>query len=165
MDLLVGELNVENYKKLGFRDLEQLYTQRVVPYLNKNLEAACTLLESNLDEKDLSGRHQLASSLAKQFLVVYNIHAAKEISLFNALRGRKTDKIRTEIPKLIESHKQMSYLLEQINKISDQCNSSETCSAQQKLGYAHINNLYQDVSRLSFLEEEYLFPRIPILNE
>lgn len=163
MELQVGELSVENYKKLGFRDLEQLYMRKIIPYLNKSLETAFTLLESKPEGKDIPGQHIVAGILAREFLLAYNNYSAKEITLFSALRARQTDKVLIDIPQLVESHQHMLHLLEQIDKLSEQCTNSQSCSPLHKLGYAHINNLRQDVSRLFFLEEEYLFPRLPLL--
>ncbi len=164
MNLQSGELNFENYKNLGLPDLEQFYTLRIVPHLNTTIETACALLETKPGEHGDAEQYMLACRLARQFLQTYNDHSTKQLSKFAAMRAKQSDHVLSDVPKLLESHKEMCQLLDQINELSEKCNNSQACSPLQKLGYAHINNLRQDVSRLFFLEEEYLFPRLHLLN-
>jgi len=163
MHLPEKELSVENYKKLGLRDLEQLYTVQVIPHLNKSIETINTLLGSEPGTTKTSEENKLAVSITRKFLVLYNNHAEKEIQLLSNLGTRHTDKVLTDIPKLIKSHKQLLQMLEQISELAEQRVDSESYSPLHKLGHAHIHNLKQDIARLFFLEEEYLFPRLRLL--
>ncbi len=164
MNLHAGELSFENYKKLGLPDLERFYALRIIPHLNTTMEAACALLESKPGEKGTAEQYVVVCSLARQFMKEYNEHSSKQLIMFEAQRTKQTDHVNIDVPKLLESHQQMCRILDQINELSEKGINSQAYSPMQKLGYAHINNLRQDVSRLFFLEEEYLFPRLHLLN-
>lgn len=158
------ELSVENYKKLGLRDLEQLYTLKIVPHLNKSLDTICTLLKSDVVEKKVGKYHSRAVSLMNQFTQLYRTHSTTELTILTALLARQENDLSVSVAELKESHRQMRKLLEQVSELAEQCTLSPDCSSLHKLGYAYTNNLMQDISRLFFLEEEYLFPRFPLLK-
>lgn len=164
MNLQERELSVENYRKLGLRDLEQLYTTKIIPHINESLTSISTLMKSGAEVKVVPGLHAQATELLEQFVQVYTNHSAKEVTLIAMLLNRKSEKLADVIPQLKESHSQMRRLLMQIGELGVECDKLHTCSYLHKLGYAYVNNLRQDISRLFFLEEEYLFPRLSLLS-
>ena len=163
MNLAEKEFNADQYKKLGLGDLEKLYTIRITPFLDSSLETACLLLESESDEAGSPEKNRAVTSLARKLLASYTEHSRREISLITALRTRQikrgSDKMMAEIHRLKEGHRQIRNYFEQLNAYSEKCNASESCNALHKLGFAHINNIAQDISRIFFLEEEYLLNR------
>lgn len=167
MNLAEREFNADQYKKLGLGDLEQLYTARITPFMVNSLETACLLLESETDEDEARAKNRAIISLARKLLATYTEHSRREVSLIAALRTRQikrgSDKIIAEIHALKEGHRQIRNYFEQLNAFSEKCNAAESCDALHKLGFAHINNIAQDISRIFFLEEEYLFPRLPVM--
>jgi iron-sulfur cluster repair protein YtfE (RIC family) len=165
MNMPERELSVENYKKLGLGDLEELYAVRVIPYLAKRLETIRVMLAPAQDKKDTMEQHALLVLYTQQFIQLYNSHTEKEMALLSALRTRQTGKALADVPQLLEGHREMRRLLMQISDVAEQCLNLNGCSSLQKLGYAHINNFRQDITRLFFLEEEYLFPRLPLLQQ
>jgi iron-sulfur cluster repair protein YtfE (RIC family) len=163
MNLPEKELSVENYKKLSLGDLEELYERRVIPYLEKSLQTICAMLESEQNNKEIREQQQLMIVLTQEFTQLYTIHSEKELAFLSALRTRQTGKALSNVSPLVENHVQMRRLLTRIIDVAEQCLKLNDCSSVQKLGYAHINNFQQDITRLFFLEEEYLFPRLPLL--
>lgn len=164
MNLQERELSVDNYRKLGLRDLEQLYTNRIIPHINESLTSISTLMNSGLEVKAITGLHAQATELLEQFVQVYTNHSAKEVTLISMLLNRKPAKLADLIPQLKDSHAQMRRLLTQISELGVECDKLHSCSYLHKLGYAYVSNLSQDISRLFFLEEEYLFPRLSLLS-
>jgi iron-sulfur cluster repair protein YtfE (RIC family) len=164
MNLQERELSVDNYRKLGLRDLEQLYTLRIIPHVTKSLATICTLLRSGWDEHEIPEYLIHSTKLMQQFVQAYTDHSSKEVTLLSMLLNRQADTLSVVIPQLKESHNQMRQLLKQVSELGGACDNSGSCSSLHKLGYAYINNLRQDISRLFFLEEEYLFPRLSLLS-
>jgi iron-sulfur cluster repair protein YtfE (RIC family) len=164
MNLQERELSVDNYRKLGFRDLEQLYTLRIIPHVTKSLITISSLLKSTWGEKEIPECHHRATFLVEQFIQLYIDHSTKEVTLLSLLLNRHGDTLSVVIPQLKESHTQMRQVLSHVSELALECDRNYSCSSLHKLGYAHINNLRQDISRLFFLEEEYLFPRLSLLH-
>jgi iron-sulfur cluster repair protein YtfE (RIC family) len=164
MHLQDRELSVDNYRKLNLRDLEQLYALRIVPHLNKSLDTICTLLKSNDQQKETPEYHARATALVQQFTQLCMSHSSKEMVILSALRTHQANDLSTPILELKKNHQEMRQILHQVSELTAQANGSPGCSALHRLGYAYLNNLRQDISRLFFLEEEYLFPRLPLLR-
>jgi DNA-binding transcriptional MerR regulator len=167
MNFSEKELSVDHFRKLGLSDLEQLYTLKIIPFMQSSLETACLLLESDQEGKEIPAQRQKGIALAKKLLSLYSDHTVKEASLITALRTRQIKRESAEMAEKIahlkKAHQQMRICLDQLNALSEKCSASDECTSLHKLGFAHLNNLGQDISRLFFLEEEYLFPRLPVL--
>src|ERR1044071_9504532 len=111
MNLQERELSIEHYRKLGLRDLEQLYTHKIIPHITQSLNTISALLKAGAEEKEMPAFHVRAVSLMDQFVQLYTDHAAKEVTLLSLLLNRKAGTLTAVIPQLKESHEQMRRLL------------------------------------------------------
>src|SRR4051812_48227353 len=84
MNFLSKEPSIEQYKKLGFRELEQLYTERMIPFLSNSLETACLLLESEA-EKQSTKEHLAIITGARKLLTFFTAFSLREVALFSVL--------------------------------------------------------------------------------
>ncbi|MDQ3110608.1 MAG: hypothetical protein M3R17_12005 [Bacteroidota bacterium] len=157
-------LSVENYKKCGLAELERLCSKKIFPGLNKMLETTSELLESIPDDHRNPEEHAALTKHVHELLELCKDHNAKEIMLINSFRTGKKQKNSSKasevIPKLVNDHRRLQNLFQRLEQLSDQYGNNSKQTSLHRLVYARINNARQDMARMFFLEEEYLFPRL-----
>ncbi|MEO5643729.1 MAG: hypothetical protein ABIQ40_02405 [Bacteroidia bacterium] len=165
-----GELlNAEKYKRLGLKELEQLYKNTIFPHLNNGIETTCELFESIRDEDKFREDGAIALSLIQEVHQLYNAHYINVTQLLTFFIEKNVNResavSQLTIPQLISDHHRIQDVFKTINRLSNQLGNDFQRTSLHRLAYAHINNISQDVARVFFLEEEYLFPRLfPLLQ-
>lgn len=95
-------------------------------------------------------------------------HIAKEDRLLYPLMRTASNgtwvaagsEIKTFVQEIIHEHSELKELLSQLRRATADYSCSPKASPSQKLAFAQLNVLEQDLNMLFYVEEEYLFPKI-----
>lgn len=111
---------------------------------------------------------QAAVLLVQGLKLAVHAHIAKEDRLlYPLMRAASNDSrlatapgIRSFIQEIIAEHNELKEMLHQIRSVTADYTAQPKASPSQKLAFAQLNVLEQDLNMLFYIEEEYLFPKI-----
>lgn len=92
-------------------------------------------------------------------------HITKEDRLLyplirNASSGTGGAEIKAFVQEMISEHSALKESLAQLRRATADYNSLPKASPSQRLAFAQLNVLEQDLNMMFYVEEEYLFPKI-----
>lgn len=167
-------INNNNYSRLPLKELAVLIATDYHSTLKESMETVLVQLEAahkiDPQNKDLTKAHAQVRLIREFFLQ----HAGKEerllFPLLNASSekrpsGRDAEEVRQFVQELKVEHRQLMTELVRMRSITNTYNSEPAASPSQKLAYAQLNDFEQDVNRLVYIEEEFLFPRVLLLYQ
>lgn len=162
-------INNQNYSLLPLRELAILISDDYHAKLKEAMETVLVQLDAahhiDAEKKELGLAHDFIIQIRDFFLQ----HAGKEERfLFPLLNnesgkrpsGRDTEELRRFINELKAEHRQLMTQLTKLRSLTNTYNATPMASPSQKLAYAQMNDFEQDVNRLIYIEEEFLFPRL-----
>jgi iron-sulfur cluster repair protein YtfE (RIC family) len=76
------------------------------------------------------------------------------------LSEEETEHGKKFIARMKMEHERLARRFFKLNQLTNHYNNEATDFPSSKLAYAHLNNAEQDFSRMVYIEEVYLFPRI-----
>ncbi|CAN5229837.1 hypothetical protein BH09BAC5_BH09BAC5_12430 [soil metagenome] len=159
-------LTVDNFKNLGKHNLSRFYKERLFPKLNAELAEACRQMEMVSNSGSTPDGYDEAINTSKEILKLFSVHSTHELKFISQISATDSqiETIQVEISKIKKEHKKIQSLFEKLTDIANKFRLIPGISPYVKLADAHFSNLKQDFALLFFLEEEYLFPRLPELR-
>jgi iron-sulfur cluster repair protein YtfE (RIC family) len=95
----------------------------------------------------------LYTHLAREYRLLYPV-------MRNALNGTEAAEIKAFVQEMISEHAALKETLAQLRRATADYTPKPKASPSQKLAFAQLNVLEQDLNMLFYVEEEYLFPKI-----
>jgi len=98
----------------------------------------------------------LYTHLAREYRLLYPVMRAASNGTWVAAGSE----IKSFVQEMISEHAALKETLAQLRRATADYNSLPKASPSQKLAFAQLNVLEQDLNMLFYVEEEYLFPKI-----
>ncbi|HTL82191.1 MAG TPA: hypothetical protein VL651_10825 [Bacteroidia bacterium] len=158
---------LRSYPDLKMKDLVKLIREEYVPAIRESFSTIITLLGSahivEPSEEEVNYILHHVQRLAEEF----RVHAETEdTKLFPVKHFLYTDDHHLDreagrlLQESLKEHARFRFEMSNIRNLSAEYHCEVTSSPSHKLAYAQLSDLEQDMKRLFFIEEEYLFPKL-----
>ncbi|HET6989768.1 MAG TPA: hemerythrin domain-containing protein [Bacteroidia bacterium] len=162
-------LNTNDYAKLSVENLLDIISDKFHKEIQETFDTVNLQLKIAHKLEPLEEELEFALVMVGEIEKKFTEHIEKEeILLFPILGVTKKrtgvygEENDTEefISDLKSEHDILKTQFSQIRKATNQYTCEPSSTPSHKLAYAQLNDLEQDINRLFFVEEEYLFPRV-----
>lgn len=155
-------------RKANIRDVLgelELYMQpRIKEAVDVAQEQLHVAEKLNSEDATLQSVLQIVSDLKSAL----HTHIAKEDRLLYPLMRAASNgtwvaagsEIKSFVQEIIHEHSALKEMLSQLRRATTDYTAQPKASPSQKLAFAQLNVLEQDLNMLFYVEEEYLFPKI-----
>lgn len=163
-----------DYSRLPLRELAVLIAQDYHSSLKEAIDTVLVHLDTaysiHSSDKKLVRIRALASRIREMFVE----HAEKEERLLfpmlladtdKRFTGRDIQEFRLFLGELKAEHRRLGEEFTNVRDLTNNYNFEASASPSEKLAYARLNEFEQDLNRLFYIEEEFLFPRIQAINQ
>lgn len=158
-----------NYAQLPLKELAALIAKDYQPSLKESMNTILVQLDAAHSIEPGKKEITTARAFVSRVSEIFFQHAGKEERLLFPLCSTATEKRASgrDIKELVQfiaelksEHKQITEEIDNIRALTNTYNYEPLASPSQKLAYAQLNEFEQDVNRLIYIEEEFLFPRL-----
>lgn len=165
-----ASIHTQEHSRLPLKELVVLLSKDYHSTLKESIDTILVQLGTAhaIEEKneELTKTKTLAGLLREFFFQ----HAAKEGRFLFPLSEKQVtekdaDELRLFITSLKSEHRQLTKKILRIRMLTNNYNCGPAASPSQKLAYARLNEFEQDVNRLIYIEEEFLFPRLLLVYQ